>query len=198
MGKHAKTGEKLVAGGLLWATLALSSCLLPQYDEPLPAFPPAKNRPPRLVFSTANPQLAVVNNIGTMCSPPKVEIAVDDEDLDDRIRIRWVVYGENGVATGIQPMDTFLNGSPTVRRPTITAPMTSLFKVSLLGTTGAGRRLQLIIADGEFSSDPNTGALITIPKGEPHVLPDGGFVLNETYIDTYSWIVDTVNMSCTQ
>lgn len=197
MGKQLKSGRKRVAGGLLCAALALSSCLLPQYDEPLPAFPPAKNRPPRLVFSTASPQLSVLNNIGAMCTAPMVGIAVDDEDVEDRIRVRWVVYGDDGVASGFQVSDTSINPGMTIRRPTITAP-SALFKLTLLGTNGTGRRLQLIIADGEFSSHPDTGALITIPKGEPHPLPDGGFVLNDTYIDTYSWIVDTTTMQCTQ
>ncbi len=194
MGNGTKSLRVAVAGRLLCLGFALSSCLLPQNDDPLPEIPVPANRPPRIKPETALPALYQQVSIHSTCAdriPPRMEVAVQDPDPGNLIRIRWVVYDNSGVAGPRQirdpsPVPSNNNGVP------ITAPK-SLFTDTDLATTGMARRLELIVADGEFFTDMS-GKLSTI---SPTVtLPDGGSVSNTTYYDTYSWTVDTVNLSC--
>lgn len=194
MQKDLKTGQMFVAGRLLWLGLALSSCLLPQNDEPLPEIPPPANRPPRIVPQTVFPPLSFVHNTNPLCMPQEVKAFVDDEDTLDRIRIRWYVYDENGVLTGPQVQDPMsLPGGSSVRRQAIPVPR-DVFTRTIISMTGTARRLQLIVADGEFTTTMS-GALDTLPK-LPEPLPDGGSIEDKTYLDTYTWVVDSVNASC--
>src|SRR5688572_18770790 len=94
MGNALKSGTWRVAGGLLCAALVVSSCLLPQNDEPLPKVPDLKNRPPRII--TPIPERAFEVPIGNNCKPPPVSVGVEDLDLENLIRTKWAIYREDG------------------------------------------------------------------------------------------------------
>jgi hypothetical protein len=191
MRKLLKTGRMFVASRLLWLGLALSSCLLPQNDEPLPEIPPAKNRPPRLTVNT-EPERFVVYSTAANCPVPEPRARVEDLDLDDIIRVRWLVHDEMGVPSTIPVLDPrpiLPDGQPT-RQESIIAPK-SAFLSNLLNTTGRGRRLTLVVADGEFTAGTDPDDIGTLP-GMPYPLPDGGTIRQETFKDSYTWVVDTV------
>jgi len=193
MCKGLKSLAVPVAGRLLCLGLAVSSCLLPQNDDPLPEIPLAANRAPRIDPDLASPQLRIENKLGMGCPEEERRAVVDDLDVKDLIRIKWRVFDSNGVLVRELNESTLFPTTMTVRRPTIKAPAT-LFTMGPLSATGTGRKLELVVADGEFTID-GTGKLSTI---SPVVdLRDGGTVVNKTYYDTYTWTVDTTNMPCT-
>lgn len=194
MGKSMKSGRSRVAGQLLWLVLALSSCLLPQNDDPLPVIPKQANRPPRIDPDRVSPPRFFNVNVGTNCSPPTVQAYMTDLDVSDRIRIRWLVYREDGTPDRQPPIDQSIVGGSLPTRPVISPPP-SVFSLTLLNSTGKGRRLELVVSDGEFSTDLND-KLITLPVEDGIPLPDGGTIDNPSYLDTYTWVVDTINESC--
>src|SRR5437762_1876008 len=108
MGKPVKSHTLRVALGLLCVSFVVSACLLPQNDDPLPDIPPQKNRPPRIDLSSVNPQRSVVNDQAISCTMhqnkdcPYVCAGVDDPDVNDDIRVRWVVYESDGSRAQVQ------------------------------------------------------------------------------------------------
>mgnify|MGYP001343013206 CR=1 FL=1 len=192
MQKRLKTGRMFVAGRLLWLSLALSSCLLPQNDEPLPVIPPARNRPPRIFFTA--PERSFKFSIGMNCKPPTVQAGVEDADLQDLIRIKWFTYEGNGTDMPTQSFDrATLPESAEARRSPPLEPPPTVFNQGLLTRTGVARQLEVVVSDGEFSAD-GQGNLISLPRRVDG--PDGGLIDNITYIDRYVWVVDTVNEPC--
>jgi hypothetical protein len=47
-------------------------------------------------------------------------------------------------------------------------------------------RVEVVIADGEFA-----GSTTELLPRSPRILPDGGTIEDQSYIDTYLWIVKT-------
>ena len=193
MGKSLKSQRVGVATGLLCAGLVLSSCLLPQNDEPLPEIPPAKNRPPRIL--TPIPERFFEVLVGVGCPPPDVKAGVEDLDVEDTIRTKWAVYREDGSFDRFHDGDTLRPSMvmPTPVRMSAIVPPSGMFSTGLLSSTGRGRRVELIVSDGEFLTQGDT--VTSLPK-PPQRLPDGGTIEDPTYLDTYSWVVDSVNATC--
>src|SRR5688572_2825701 len=108
MRKILKTGQMAVAAGLLCSAFALSSCLLPQNDDPLPEIPPQKNRPPRLLRGQLDPKPPdlITFGIAAGCPAPNVKAVVEDPDTEDVIRVRWTVYNADGTRPTNQVTDT--------------------------------------------------------------------------------------------
>ncbi|MBL8954161.1 MAG: hypothetical protein JNK82_25515 [Myxococcaceae bacterium] len=173
----------------------MSACVLPQNDDPLPVIPPQANRPPRIDPGTAVPALYQEVNVHPNCTLPTFTIAVRDPDVgpDERLRFRWLAYTENGVLGPVQinDLNSVLNTGAVFP---VTAPV-SLFMLTVLASTGKGRRLELIVADGELFTD-STGKIQTVAKTA--VGEDGGQMANPTFYDTYSWTIDTVNANTCQ
>src|SRR4051794_21714494 len=109
MGKGVKSHSLVVALGLLWGAVSVTACLLPQEDDPLPAIPPQKNRPPRIIRNQVSPQrhLSVYTPKG--CTDPEVEVFVDAPDGEDLIRAGWRVFLADGMT---RPNDPSYDQSP--------------------------------------------------------------------------------------
>jgi hypothetical protein len=190
MGKGLRSQRLGLAAGLLCSALAVSSCLLPQNDDPLPEIPPQKNRPPRI--ASVNPARFIPYDVGPNCKLPHVDVVVEDPDVTDPIRIRWTVYDDDGSRGRVQIQDPpQLLGGDSVSRPSFSPP-NEVFTTTDLQNTGMVQQLELAVADGEFYIENNT--LKTLPK--PENLPDGGTMSDITYIDTYTWLVNTERTPC--
>lgn len=203
MGKRADSGVVRVAGRLLWAALALSSCVLPQNDEPLPEIPKQKNLPPRLIRELLKPGppkpgstgvITVIVDNTVICPMEEVSAGVEDPDIDDLLRVKWTIYNADGTKASFQVDPQTVMGGALKRN--IVAPADIFSAQSALTQTGSTgtKHLELIVADGELTTT-STGAVGTLPK-ERVALPDGGFIDNPTYLDSYTWPVETIRMPC--
>jgi hypothetical protein len=66
--------------------------------------------------------------------------------------------------------------------------------IGSLAQSGKGRRIELTVSDGEFTTDSVSGALTSAPRTA--VAVDGGVIEDDTYLDSYTWTVDTVREIC--
>ncbi|MBK7863272.1 MAG: hypothetical protein IPJ65_32640 [Archangiaceae bacterium] len=164
--------------------------MLPQNDDPLPVVPPVKNRPPRIVPTTTHPARLFEFSLDPSCKAPTVEAVVEDSDVEDSIRVRWSVYKDDGTRGSMQIDQSIVEPAGVVRR-SITAS-SLLFQVTDLAQTGTARQLELLVADGELKIE---GDKVT---AQPRIVPfaDSGTTLDQSYIDSYTWIVNTTRNPC--
>jgi hypothetical protein len=164
-----------------------SGCFWPQDDQLLSEIPPQKNRPPRIRPSPSKPDVDssfLPSFMGSPCPLP-FQFNVEDPDLADNIRTRWFVY-QPGAGRGVAFQGQTVLGSTTpIRGTTVTAPITLNGPGSELIQNGE-HRVEVVIADGEFA-----GSTTELLPRSPRILPDGGTIEDQSYIDTYLWIVKT-------
>lgn len=157
---------------------AVSGCLFPQDDQMFPDLPPKRNEPPRFLESTVKPPQ--VTTLFVKCPMTSFDVYVEDPDLADRIRSRWVVDSR---------VDNAFNGraleaSSLPRRSTpVVSPASLTAEASPLAVAGE-HQLTVVIADGEFSE-----GFDALPRR--HALPDGGTIDDPSYTASFTWRVTT-------
>lgn len=143
--------------------------------------PRKRNSPPRIVLTSVKPDLDTT--IGPLCKR-EFSFSVEDPDVGDPIRHRWFVYKPFEQPFLIGGAGFLPGGSSIVRPNKIVAPPSLFNSASELMQNGE-HRLEVVIADGEL------GDVDQPLERDPTPLPDGGTVVDKTYIDSYVWIVKT-------
>ena len=164
-----------MAGPLLWVALTAGSgsgCFWPQDDQLLSPIPPQRNFPPRIIPTSIKPDFDYSYKPGC---PSQFRVTVEDPDAADRIYHRWFVY-----APSADPQVYFdgtpLNSGTKAIRDTDVTPPPQLFTVSELIQNGE-HRVEVVIADGAF-----VGSQKDQVESRPETLPDGGTILDPSYI----------------
>jgi hypothetical protein len=190
MSKRPRSLPVPMAGGLLLAGI-MSSCILPQNDDPLPEQPPERNNRPRIVLGSVFPGLndvAPVVPLGCV-TPPDFHAYVEDFDLEDPISSRWIASTVDPVAApGVGVEGAQLGPSSTAQRPNPIKALRSAFSNMTAPNT---YRFELRITDGTFFVDEG-GRLGVRPPFRPFTPPDGG-AADEAGVDSVVWIIQTVN-----
>lgn len=178
-----------VATSLLLLSVVMfttSGCLLPQNDE-LPGFVP-KNNPPRLLLNNVSPATQssefIIRN--ATCPGPQQEfsIQVADRDVSDVISNSWCV----GACTSGLSGKPVVENSTEIRQAFITSPTEVL--TALASKPAVPITVEVFVSDGLLAFDKATG-VSSLPKTV--VLPNGQTVTDQTYIDSYAWVVTPVS-----
>lgn len=185
-------GRFTMARGLLCALVALTSgaCLMTQDDDVLPALPPRRNSPPRILAESLEPdqprKTIYLGPASETCPPPEFSLTVADDDVTDQLRSMWFVNAENGyIASPTNPVFAFsggvIYGAGEVNRQ-VKAPGSMLTYLASL-KDGRSHLVEVWVTDGEFEIDaPPTK--VTRP---PRTLPDGTEVRDYGYTDSNLW-----------
>ncbi len=160
-----------------------SGCLLPQEENFLEEVAPARNRAPRIIITDpASPLVSTKNGPGCTVT---FKVNVADPDIDDSIRVLWLIDGnvpQGRTPQPIPPSGKEIRDISTELRETLSAAG------SLLVSPGS-HLVEVVIADSELDfRDPK-------PKDTP---TDGGTPQNPGYADETAWFVDVEQGSCPQ
>lgn len=176
-------GARVMAGLLLCLVTGplVSGCLLPQDDQVISDLPPRRNTPPRIVRWQPE-RLPLTFYSGTGCVNTTFSVFVADEDLSDTLRSYWFVDRTQDSAP--------YNGAPVFGSSNLTrevvAPSGGRFATELTNLSTGSHSVSVFVTDGDFQEivDGNITA-----NNPPLLLPDGGLVDDEAYVDSHSWFV---------
>jgi hypothetical protein len=175
------------------ALLGGTGCLLPQEEAVLPVVLPRRNSPPRIVGFEPSQRFTL--HLGDGCKLREFKVIIDDPDVSDSLRSRWFAdrdpdRNEFREGTFISPK----SGEGTTRsQPAL--PDNAIFSLPTLTRTG-NHTLEVVIADGEFFG--GTGLIQTndAVRKRQVVLPDGTQVEDESYSDSFTWVLTTDLSPC--
>lgn len=161
--------------------IPMSGCLIPQDDYVFGELPPRRNRPLKIVGHNP-PGLAVKFFNSARCADKNepFTVIVEDEDVQDEVRSRWVINDNN---TDYEPK------AVTVRNVVREVPAPSSTFPSAMANLPTGTALLSVYAtDSLFleSGDRTnvTRALVT--------LPDGTSVVDKGSVDSFTWTLNVV------
>lgn len=175
---------------LMAGALGLGGCLIPQDDTEFAGLPPPRNRPPRIVENQVSPQTRIIREFGSDTCREEFEVLVVDPDVDDRITVSWFV----DYTPGQQSID-FTTELANTGFPQRDDRATFVVDLSAAGSPLSAPGLhtvEAVVADRTLIASTR----LTVPETEPN--PDGGspIVVDEGYVVTYAWTVETVAGVC--
>jgi hypothetical protein len=181
---------KWVGVFLMAGAVGLGGCLIPQDDTLFAGLPPPRNRPPRIVENQVSPQTRIIREFGSDTCREEFEVLVIDPDVEDKVVVNWFVDYTPGQGN----IDFSVELAPTTvpqrnDRATFVVDLTAAN--SPLSAPGL-HTVEAVVSDRTLVASTR----LTVPITEPN--PDGGapVVVDEGYVVTYAWTVETVPGVC--
>jgi hypothetical protein len=198
MRKRMKLQDTPLAGALLWAFLAMSACVLPQDDNPIPQLPTVfRNHRPQILTDQSSPDQFGKVYTTLSCQPSQVgfSIVVEDLDVGDQIRAAWrgsTIDGVQRTPWQLAPLQNL--GSTQARRPEPLVPPMGFFGLPPLNSNG-DRRIDVVVTDTHFTPVTISGLEVLTEDDILHPIDDGGIFHEAAGVDSYTWTV-TVQSTC--
>jgi hypothetical protein len=197
--------RRLKLAGALLLLGVMSSCLLPQEDDPLPVLPPVENHRPQILTDLVEPapmppgSPAVGFIVDTVmqpkCPEPDYHVFVADEDLGDKITSVWRATPLDGRKPGewFRGDAESPGGGALVRTPA-QIPQRGFFSAYPFTSAGAVR-IDVLVCDTRFTFTPDGQGNFTVGE-DTHMtdlpLPDGGTTQQPAGVDSFTWDVNVV------
>nr|WP_217440766.1 MULTISPECIES: hypothetical protein [Myxococcus] len=177
-----------------WATCVLAAslgllvgCLLPQDDTLLDEPPRFMNRSPRIIESLVLPQEHIIQDFGGSRCELTFEVAVEDPDVDDRIKVHWFIdYSPQDPRGPYREIALTNNGE--ARRPDRGTLRINLASANAELSTPGQHLVEALVSDAELTDRE--------PESQVVNLPDGGSIIDPGFVISYSWVVNTVQGDC--
>ncbi|WP_163864716.1 hypothetical protein [Myxococcus eversor] len=177
-----------------WTTCVLSvglgllaGCLLPQDDTLLDEPPRFMNRSPRIIESLVLPQERIIQDFGASRCELTFEVAVEDPDVDDRIKVHWFIdYSPQDPRGPYREIALTNNGE--ARRPDRGTLRINLASANSVLSTPGQHLVEALVSDAELTDRQ--------PESQVVNLPDGGSIIDPGFVISYSWVVTTVQGDC--
>ncbi|HET9450330.1 MAG TPA: hypothetical protein VFO83_05585 [Aggregicoccus sp.] len=137
-----------------------------------------------------SPQTRIIRDFGSETCRETFEVLVTDPDVDDDINVTWYVDYTPGTSDPAQVSLLAPTGRP-LRDDRATFEVDLSAAASPLRAPGL-HLVEAVVADGQY--DPKTR--LPVPRTESN--PDGGarIVVDESFVITYAWTVETVAGVC--
>lgn len=177
-----------------WATCVLAvglglfvGCLLPQDDTLLDEPPRFMNRSPRIIESLVLPQEHIIQDFGASRCELTFEVAVEDPDVDDRIKVHWFIdYSPQDPRGPYREIALTNNGE--ARRPDRGTLRINLASANSVLSTPGPHVVEALVSDAELTDRQ--------PESQVVNLPDGGSIIDPGFVISYAWVVNTVQGDC--
>ncbi|NVJ27574.1 hypothetical protein HUW62_40810 [Myxococcus sp. AM011] len=165
----------------------LAGCLLPQDDTLLDEPPRFMNRSPRIIESLVLPQERIIQDFGASRCELTFEVAVEDPDVDDRIKVHWFIdYSPQDPRGPYREIALTNNGE--ARRPDRGTLRINLASANSVLSTPGQHLVEALVSDAELTDRQ--------PESQVVNLPDGGSIIDPGFVISYSWVVTTVQGDC--
>lgn len=165
----------------------LVGCLLPQDDTLLDEPPRFMNRSPRIIESLVLPQERIIQDFGGSRCELTFEVAVEDPDVDDRIKVHWFIdYSPQDPRGPYREIALTNNGE--ARRPDRGTLRINLASANSVLSTPGLHVVEALVSDAELTDRQ--------PESQVVNLPDGGSIIDPGFVISHSWVVNTVQGDC--